>query len=133
VLVRRFCCLIALACLGCGSSGPNLKTGTVEGVVTLDGQPYSGADVILYSRSSGRAFNAALDASGKFRVEEPVVVGPYLAYLAPKSVEVADGAPPPVASIDKSVPSKYWNEATTDIEVNVTEGANSVTVPFVTR
>ena len=129
---RLWICLLLAVCAGCGG-GTQLKTGQVEGRVTLNGEPYTEADVILYSRDTGRAFNASIGSDGKFKVSEPVVVGDYLAFLAPKTVEVADGAPPPAVKIDKSIPAKYWNEASTDIQVTVTEGANQVQVPLVTR
>ena len=35
---------------------------------------------------------------------------------------------PEAVKIDESVPEKYWNETTTDIQAVVSEGENSVTI-----
>lgn len=57
-----FCCLV-----GCGSSGPQL--GTVEGSVTLDGNPLTGAVVSFRPLEGGRTAEGVTDESGNFTIE----------------------------------------------------------------
>jgi hypothetical protein len=109
--------------IGCGKSVP---TGTVRGKVTLDGQPYSNASVVLLGADTGQAGTADIQADGTFSMANPLPVGSYMAYLAPKaSVGAAEEAAP--VKIDTSVPEKYWSEMS-DIKVDVAEGENDVTI-----
>ena len=55
-------CLVAL--LGCGPSGPTMVP--VSGVVTLDGVPVEGANVIFTSMEGGKMADGRTDAQGKF-------------------------------------------------------------------
>jgi hypothetical protein len=49
-------------------------------------------------------------------------------YLAPK---VAGATEEPTAvAIDQTVPTKYWNEASSDIKIDIVEGENNVSVPL---
>jgi hypothetical protein len=66
---------------------------------------------------------------GSFTLTEPLPVGKYTVYFAPKSVSVENSSAAPVPMhVDKSVPSKYWSEASSDIKVDVKEGENVVPV-----
>lgn len=115
---------VCVAVLGCGpSEGP---TGTVKGTVTLDGEAYSNAAVVFLSPTTGQGGSADVGATGAFTLPEPIPVGSYTVFLAPKSVDESN-EPAPV-SIDQSVPDKYWNEADSDITIEVAEGENNVTV-----
>ena len=69
-----------------------------------------------------------INADGTFNLKDPLPVGAYKVYLAPK-VDTASDQPKPV-TMDKNVPDKYWNEASTDISVQVVAGVNDVTVPL---
>ena len=112
-----------VACLGCGSAKP---TGTVKGTVTLNGVPYADAAVIFLSLETGQGDSTDIQAGGAFQLPTPLVTGTYTVYLAPKAVEASD-QPKPV-SIDQAVPDKYWNEAASDIKIEVKEGENNVKV-----
>ena len=116
-------CLALFAFAGCGSSKP---MGTVKGTVTLNGAPYADAAVIFLSLTTGQAASADIQAGGAFQLPTPLPTGTYTVYLAPKVAEASD-QPKPV-SIDRTVPDKYWNEAASDIKIEVKEGENDVKV-----
>lgn len=116
--------LLATLLVGCGpKTGP---TGTVEGKVTLDGAPFSAASVVFVSPKTGAAASADIQDGGVYSMKEPLKVGVYTVYLAPKAAPEKDGQPTAV-SIDKSVPAKYWSEASS-ISVEVKEGRNQIPV-----
>jgi hypothetical protein len=56
---------LLLAAAGCGGQGRPVK---VEGVVTLDGQPLSGATVTFAPAEGGRPASGRTDADGSFRL-----------------------------------------------------------------
>ena len=122
--LRRLALLSALtvALVGCSNATP---TGSVNGKVLLDGQPYENASVVLLSMESGQGASVDIQSGGTFTIPS-LPVGTYTAYLAPKSAPESD-APVPV-KIDTSVPEKYWNEASSDIKITVNEGPNDATV-----
>ena len=116
-------CLAPFAFAGCGSSKP---MGTVKGTVTLNGAPYADAAVIFLSLTTGQAASADIQAGGAFALPAPLPTGSYTVYLAPKAAATSD-EPKPVR-IDQAVPDKYWNEAASDIKIDVKEGENDVKV-----
>lgn len=121
------CLLLAVAC-----SSPSQPTGTVRGTVTLGDAPYDKAAVMLFSPTTGPVGIADLQPGGTFAMIDPIPVGTYTVYLAPKSVDSGDGSAQPMAvTIDESVPDKYWNEASSDVSIEVKEGPNEVTVKLV--
>jgi hypothetical protein len=115
--------LLFVAIAGCGGGQP---TGTVKGKVTFDGAPYTDASVIFLDMETGQAGSANIQAGGTFAIEKPLPVGTYTVYLAPKPVEQT--AEPVPVTIDETVPDKYWNEASSDIKIEVEEGENDVAV-----
>lgn len=116
-------CLAAVTLIGCSSEKP---TGTVQGTVTLDGAPYADAAVVFLSLATGQGASADIQSGGSFQLSDPLPLGTYTVYLAPKAVAESD-QPAPV-TIDQTVPEKYWNEAASDIKVDVQQGPNTVTV-----
>lgn len=56
--------LLALACTGCGESGPEIAT--VEGTVTLDGKPLPHATVVFTPVEGGRPAGAMTDEEGYY-------------------------------------------------------------------
>lgn len=118
---------------GCGKSEP---VGTVRGKVTLNDQPYTGASIMFLSLDTGQGGTAEIQPDGTFRIQTPLPVGSYTAFLEPKSIApesldpTAPGFEAKLSETDPSVPEKYWNEATSDITIQVTEGENEVTVPL---
>jgi hypothetical protein len=106
-----------------------ISTGNVRGKVTLDDAPYADAAVVFLGTDSGQAATAAIQPDGTFTIETPLPVGSYVVFLAPKSAASEEAADQPVEeSIDESVPEKYWNEATSDIQFEIVEGQNDCPV-----
>jgi hypothetical protein len=115
--------LLSVVLIGCGPSGP--PTGTVSGQVLLNDAPYADAAVIFLSLQTGAAGSADLQGDGTFQLKAPLRVGEYRVFLSPKPSTSAEPTP---VTMDKSVPDKYWNEATTDIALEVKVGPNNFTV-----
>lgn len=129
--MNRFIALFALSCFGfcfAGCSNPN-PVGTVKGTATVKGKPYTNAAVMFVSLETGHGASGDLNAEGKYQLSDPLPVGNYTVYFAPKSIapEDATAAPLPM-HMDKSVPDKYWSESSSDIKVEVKEGANEIPV-----
>lgn len=120
--------LLSVCALGCT---PAIPTGTVRGKVTLDDQPYSSAAVMFLDLNSGAAGTADIQSDGTFSIVEPLPVGSYTVYLAPKASE-NDTQEAQAVTIDTSVPDKYWSEMS-DIKIDVAEGENDVVVPLKTK
>jgi hypothetical protein len=81
-----------------------------------------------FSQSSDWSGGSAnIESDGSFRLPEPIEVGTYIVYLAPKMENDPTAEPKPV-SIDKSIPEKYWSESTSDIRVEVQKGSNEFTI-----
>jgi hypothetical protein len=64
LLLGLFLCPVLLATAGCGNQSLN----KVEGVVTLDGVPLSGATVSFMPVEQGRAAAGMTDSAGNFRL-----------------------------------------------------------------
>lgn len=119
-------CCISLALVGCSNPNP---VGTVKGTATVKGKPYSKAAVMFVSLETGHGASGDLDAEGKFQLSDPLPVGKYTVYFAPKSIAPEDATAAPIPmQMDKVVPDKYWSESSSDIKVDVKEGANEVPV-----
>ena len=56
-------CLLVLGCLGCGPGGPEIAS--VEGTVTLDGEPLPNASVVFVPEN-GRPAGATTDSQGHY-------------------------------------------------------------------
>ncbi|QDU37339.1 hypothetical protein Mal4_16490 [Maioricimonas rarisocia] len=108
---------------GCGE--PPIPKGTVRGTIEVDGKTYTGKnDVVLLSTSTGQGATAPIQPDGTFHVTEGIPTGTYVAFFAPRADPNATSAVP--VTIDTTIPDKYWNEATSDLEVNVEAGENQV-------
>ncbi len=120
--------LLIITLAGCAQVDP---VGTVEGTVLLDGEPYSDASVVFLSLDTGQGSSANLGPGGRFELPDPLPVGTYTVFMAPRA-EDADAHEPQPVTMDESIPDKYWNEASSDIEITVEEGANDVRVELET-
>jgi hypothetical protein len=114
---------------GCGSRGGNLpRTVPAEGVVTLDGKPVEGAQVVLVP--AGEAVTGAYgvtDARGRFSLrafeqKEGAIPGDYLVQVS-KTIEVRLKGPPvdggdPVR-FEHGVPARYTNAQTSGLKVTI--------------
>ena len=119
--------ILVLCAGGCGSGTPAVETGSVAGVVQLDGQPVSNARVSFYNAERGAGATADVASDGSYSLPEPVPVGRYII-----SVIRPDGGSPLSAEqqpeADWNIPDKYSSEATSDISVQIQAGENKVPV-----
>jgi hypothetical protein len=114
---------IALLIMGCGGE----PSGTIDGKLEVNGEPYSEADICFIDMQSGYATSTTLESDGTFSIDDPIPVGTYTVYLAPSSggEDEASEQPGPVSmQASDTVDQKYWSESTSDLTVEVSEGKN---------
>ena len=111
---------IPIATLGCGDS---LKLGTVQGTVTLDGQPLAGVMVQFHSDAGGRPGSGVTGSDGKYELiygngREGTLVGP-------SKVEITTVWPhgAPEEGESETIPAKYNSNST--LKRDVLEGDNT--------
>lgn len=126
-----FCACVLLAAVGCGPSTSHLpKTVPAAGVVTLDGKPVDGAQVVLVP--AGDASTGAYgttDTSGKFSLrafaeKDGAIPGDYRVQVS-KTIEVRldgpkgslDGGDP--VRFDYGVPAKYTGVKTSGLTITI--------------
>jgi hypothetical protein len=129
------CCFLICfsAALGCSSAGSKLpKTVPASGVVTLDGKPVDGAQVVLVPAGEGTtgAFGVT-NSSGRFELrayaEKPgAIPGEYKAQVS-KTIEVklkgsVDGGD--AVRFDYAVPGKYTGAKTSGLTVTIPDSGN---------
>ena len=115
-------------CIGCGGSSE--PVGTVTGKVLLNDEPYSDASVVFMCLETGQTGLGEVQSDGTFTLAASLPVGTYKVYLEPAGSDMESEQPTPMA-MGGEVPAKYWNEASTDISIDIKEGENEVTVPLV--
>ncbi|MHB8901481.1 MAG: carboxypeptidase-like regulatory domain-containing protein [Thermoguttaceae bacterium] len=139
------CCLIAVACVGCGKGGPAL--GTVSGTVTMDGKPLENALVTFTPAAGGRGSTGTTDASGKYELAfidgKGALVGGHKVTVTslPKAVaavEVSSDSPEYAnqgssadydsAAVNETIPAKYNTQSTLTFEVK--PGPNTYDIPI---
>ncbi len=112
----------AVSLSGCGGRSDLPELGDVRGVVTLDGQPVSGAQVQFVPQADGRPSVAETDADGSYRLQ--YIVGEYGAIVGTHKVMIntaVDGRDDP--STEK-IPARY--NAQTELTTDVKSGSNDV-------
>ena len=107
---------LALGSIGC-SGGDRPELGRVQGTVTLDGKPLSGA-VVMFLPESGRPAVANTDSAGKYDLI--YTHGVNGAKVGPNTVRVVwpDDGPAPVP-----IPAKYNDES--QLKKDVKAGSNT--------
>lgn len=126
-------CLAVFVLAGCG--GEHIPKGTVVGVVTLKGTPFSAGAVRFTSESSeSDAFGAEVNKLGEFKITDPIPAGVYKVTLSPPTigpiVENGVARPATAADLKNDIPEKYRSPAKTDKTVDVSEGENDLTIDF---
>jgi hypothetical protein len=122
--------------VGCNSSGGNLpKTVPASGVVTLDGKPVDGAQVILVPAVEGKtgAFGVT-DGSGRFKLrayeqKDGAIPGDYKVQVS-KTIQVIvqgakgslDGGDP--VRFEYAVPGRYTVAKTSGLTVTIPDAGN---------
>jgi hypothetical protein len=121
---------LPLTALGVGCGQASKPAGSVTGTVRYHEQPLPSVDVNFFSADKGTGARATADASGNFRLPEPLDAGSYRVYITPPAPQTTggpDGSPPPdVAKVD--VPEKYLQMESSDLNVEVKPGENKVSL-----
>ena len=128
--------VVFLTLVGCGSRGSHLpRTVPASGVVTLDGKPVDGAQVVLVPTGDAKtgAF-ATTDPSGRFSLrafeeKDGAIPGDYKVQVS-KTVEVRltgakgslDGGDP--VRFEYGVPAKYTVAKTSGLSVSIPDDGN---------
>lgn len=118
-IARAVCGLCVIALAGCGG------TGSVQGTVTVDGQPAAGSLVIL-SCDAGGNFPARVAEDGGFKVEG-VPVGPARVVVLPNDYPVSKAQTVPVA-----IPARYRDVTTSGLALVVARGTNQFPITMTT-
>jgi hypothetical protein len=128
-----WCIAGLLPLLGCNSAGGNLpKTVPASGLVTLDGKPVDGAQVVIVPAGEGMTgASAVTDSSGRFSLrayleKEGAIPGEYKVQVS-KTVEVklkgtVDGGD--AVRFDHGVPAKYTVAKTSGLSVSIPDTGN---------
>lgn len=114
--------------LGCGPAAK--PSGRLQGTVTFDGAPVKDASFQLHSMTTGEAFAAKVDGSGKFAFDTPVTVGEYKAAVIPSVEMPVAGAGGPSAKPGKpperkDIPERYRTTTKNELKVDVKPGNNT--------
>lgn len=119
---------------GCGSRGPAL--GRVEGTVTLDSAPLTGARVIFTPVDGGRSSMAVTDDTGHYELEfaggvKGALVGKHKVTISTFEAGQKDDFGKLVGHIPERVPPKYNRD--TILEVEVKKGHQVIDFPLEVR
>ena len=127
---------LILSCPGCGPSTSHLpKTVPASGVVTLDGNPVDGAQVVIVPAAEGTTgATAVTDASGHFALraypeKDGAIPGEYKVQVS-KTVEVKitgksgslDGGDP--VRFEFGVPAKYTSVKSSGLTASIPDTGN---------
>ncbi|MDR2169851.1 MAG: hypothetical protein LBP59_06900 [Planctomycetaceae bacterium] len=132
ILNRKLNCVLLLMffvlAFGCG--GRNIGDGKVTGIVTLDGSPLVNASII-FSPIDGQGLTSmgSTDSSGKYEIfyadkKNGAIPGRYKVILTTEQ---------PMENIPESVPKKYVDLTTTDLEFEVKSGKNTIDIKLTTK
>jgi hypothetical protein len=144
--MKKFCFLIILlmpifsGCAAKSYTGP--ETHLVDGVVTLDGTPFEGADIRFYPKEEGVGETASgkSASAGNFKLSsvqgqpgKGAMKGTYTVTVS--KTEVVQLSPPkrdpvsgdPITQTSKEIlPTVYQDPAKTPLEITIVEGINKV-------
>ena len=109
-----------MSCGGCGQNGDQPKLGKVRGVVTLDGQPVSGAGVV-FSQAGHRSATGRTNSDGEYEMmymkDAPgAIVGNNVVRILRPGQEGTNSSP--------QIPAKYNRDS--ELRANVTPGRNQI-------
>lgn len=126
------CCSAALLVASlCACSKP--EVGTVQGRVTLDGQPLTKASIVFEDTSRGISVNVALAADGTFnaRTYDNPGLPPGMYQVAVRPGGAGDGSAPLVGDADPGaatatspIPKQYQSIKTSGLTAEVEVGEN---------
>ena len=116
-----------LSVVGCGGSG--VETGTVEGVVKLDGAPLDRA-MVEFQPGNGRGSVGMTDANGRYNLmftanQEGATPGDHKVMITSAvSASGGEGDQPLVEAREELLPAKYHEK--TELTATVTTGSNTI-------
>lgn len=117
--------LLLAGCVAAGLCGcrPKVPMGTVSGKVTLQGQPLAAGAVQFLNPKLGAGACVNLDASGSYKITDPIPTGDYLVAVGPFAPppHEADKQPPATAV---AIPIQYYAPTTSGLTATIKEGAN---------
>lgn len=122
------CCLFSLL-VGCGPAGrPVVPTATVSGVVKMDGQPLSGAQVNFLN--ADYAGVAETDASGRFEMTaqpgaNKVFIVKYQGVSGTFDATMVGGGDMAGSGPKQLLPPKFSDPEKTELTFSVSEAGNS--------
>jgi len=131
-----------LALCGCGPSGP--ATAPTRGVVTVDGMPLDGGQVMFWPVDGGRPAGSKIAADGTYVLqtfeagdgavlgEHQVTVKSFAETSGPASFEeeIRGGLATPA---EAKIPLRYAVEATSGLTATVVEGENEVNLELTSQ
>ncbi len=114
----RVICLVIVAAVGCGRSGPKMHQ--VQGTVSYQGKPLP-LGLVTFVSNSYRPTSALIDANGRYELE--AIPGENKIEVVANAY-VNDGKPDPptgvrIAQIQPLIPAKYNHYHTSGVVVNV--------------
>jgi hypothetical protein len=120
----------SVVCFGCGSNAP---IGTVQGKVTLNGQPINGGRVVMVGEQPPVELAASIEADGSYKMRsyESDGLPPGRYKVAVSSQGIADGdeialagSPAPPEPAGPKIPRKYESVETSGLTADVKPGDN---------
>ena len=135
--------ICSLAICGCGKSNsrPGIATLPVTGVVTLDGKPLSGADV-LFATAEGASFAARTKDDGSYQLQglagrgaacKGVCQVTISRYLKPDGSPLGPEEFPAMVEATESLPPKYSFPGETTLSVDVPEQGGKFDFPLTSQ
>ncbi len=120
--------LLSLIMAGCGSSN-KIPLGRVEGVITVDGQPLDGAEIV-FEPTNGRSSVGWTDEKGHYELDytmetKGAILGTHVVRIkSARSASGGEGDGPKVEARKEILPGKYHTSSTLTAEV--TKGNNVI-------
>lgn len=115
---------------GCGKRLP----ATVEGQVTLAGQPISSGSVVFYPEAGGAAVHGDVGPDGRYQLRtgraEGLQTGEYrVTVMYRRGKPTLDMTPAQIDALDIA-PTRYRHRDKTDLRFTIESGANTIDIPL---
>jgi len=119
--------LLVVFLVGCGGE----PSASVSGKVTYKGSPVTAGSISFLLKGKGITQDAKLDATGAFTMAESLPIGTYQVVYVPPTPEPQDPTKPrKVETAPVAVPTKYRDEKTSGIAVEILNGKNEIPIEF---
>lgn len=118
------CAVVALCLAGCGG-----KPATVDGTVTLDGEPISKGSVSFVPSSGGQQAFGVVESDGSYSLStnssSGLELGNYQVRVVAREMIKSDEGFAPMQG-DYIVPKRYANHATSGLSFEIKSGRNKI-------